>query len=166
MKEYFNVAKSQSPNLDFLGIPILIALIVGICIFIVAVINKFKNRGQKNPLFIFSLIWISIVSFFSAMWLLPSSCTNSKLLTLYKSNNYSVVEGYVTDFDPMPFEGHRVESFNINGIHFEYSDFIITGGFNKTRSHGGPLSEGKYVKVYYVQIYSNDNIIIGLWVKE
>ena len=32
-----------------------------------------------------------------------------------------IVEGYVENFEPMPYEGHAQESFDIEGVHFEYS---------------------------------------------
>jgi hypothetical protein len=66
------------------------------------------------------------------------------------SGHYDVVEGIVTEFKPMPYSGHGYESFVVAGRTFSYSDFgIITAGFNHTRSHGGPIDNGIYVRVAY-----------------
>ena len=55
------------------------------------------------------------------------------------NNEYSIVEGIVTGFTPMPFEGHQREVFQVEGITFSYSDFEPTAGFNHSKSHGGPM---------------------------
>jgi len=74
------------------------------------------------------------------------------------------VEGVVQDFKPMPYLGHANESFTVKGVHFAYSDFVLTPGFNHTASHGGPIRAGQYVRVWYagsdilkLQIQQNGN---------
>lgn len=62
----------------------------------------------------------------------------------------TVVEGPVTNFKPMPATGHRMERFCVQQACFEYSDFVITAGFNNTSSHGGPIREGLPVRVTFV----------------
>lgn len=66
-----------------------------------------------------------------------------------RNNRAQVVEGTVTEFKPMAYAGHGMESFVVQGVKFEYSDFIITAGFNNTASHGGPIREGLPVKIWY-----------------
>jgi hypothetical protein len=61
----------------------------------------------------------------------------------------TVVEGIVTDFKPMPYEGHANERFCVQGNCFEYSDYGITAGFNNTSSHGGPIKNGLNVRVSF-----------------
>lgn len=61
----------------------------------------------------------------------------------------SVVEGDVQDFVPMPFEGHANEHFCVKSTCFFYSDFIDTGAFNNTASHGGPVRNGLKMRVTY-----------------
>lgn len=62
----------------------------------------------------------------------------------------SVVEGVVEDFVPMPYEGHQEERFTVRGVTFCYSDYTMTSLFHNTRSHGGPIQAGLYVRVHYV----------------
>lgn len=67
-----------------------------------------------------------------------------------RNNRAKVIEGIVTQFRPMPYTGHAKESFVVEGIRFEYSDYTTTAGFNNTTSHGGPIREGLPVKIWYV----------------
>ena len=91
---------------------------------------------------------------FAVLWTLISSLSAySKYASLSKARNTDsliVVEGVVTDFRRMPVTGHAMEKFCVSGACFEYSDFVITGGFNNTSSHGGPIHEGLQVRVSYV----------------
>jgi hypothetical protein len=68
----------------------------------------------------------------------------------YREGNFSVVEGLVTDFQPMPFEGHRDECFTVENKRFCYSDYGPSAGFNNSTSHGGPIRENLPVRVSYV----------------
>ena len=56
-----------------------------------------------------------------------------------REHRYRVVAGPVTDFVPMPYTGHQLETFVV-GRKFAYSDYVLTGCFNNTASHGGPDS--------------------------
>ena len=69
----------------------------------------------------------------------------------YKDGDYEIVEGYVENFEPMPYEGHAQESFDINGVHFEYSDYTLGVGYNNAKSHGGVIhGDGQHLKIGYV----------------
>ncbi len=61
-----------------------------------------------------------------------------------------VVVGRVENFTPAPAEGHRDETFTVAGVRFAYSDYVITGGFNQSQSHGGPLRDGLLVRIHYL----------------
>jgi hypothetical protein len=62
----------------------------------------------------------------------------------------AIVEGPVVDFHAMPYTGHDTERFTVRGVAFAYTDYAAnTGGFHHSRSHGGPLSEGVYVRIHY-----------------
>jgi hypothetical protein len=92
--------------------------------------------------FLFSLLWTGFA--FSNV-LLEYETVKSVL----NERRYSVVEGPVANFVPMPYTGHGQESFTVNGHRFSYSDYIVTSGFNNTASHGGPIREGLYVRITY-----------------
>jgi len=65
------------------------------------------------------------------------------------SGNAAYVEGVVQNFVPMPVQGHATESFTVNGVPFNYSDYIVTAGFNNTSTHGGPIRQGLFVRIWY-----------------
>jgi hypothetical protein len=73
-----------------------------------------------------------------------------KLRSAYRHGQFSVVEGYVTNFRPMPYEGHQDECFSVQSETFCYSDYALTAGFNNSASHGGPVREGLPVRISYV----------------
>jgi|1186.fasta_scaffold20337_3 hypothetical protein len=66
-----------------------------------------------------------------------------------RTGDYKVVEGRVENFAPMPWAGHGDETFDVNGVHFAYSDYTVTAGFNNTASHGGPIRAGLPVRISY-----------------
>lgn len=50
----------------------------------------------------------------------------------------------------MPATGHAMEKFCVADACFEYSEYVISGGFNNTSSHGWPIREGLRVRATYV----------------
>lgn len=83
-----------------------------------------------------------------------------KTVVAYQNNDYRIVEGYVENFDPMPYGGHKYETFEINGVKFEYADYRIMVGYHNAKSHGGVIKrDGQYLKIGYVR-YGNENIIV------
>src|SRR5689334_21528282 len=72
------------------------------------------------------------------------------LHSAYGRSQFSVVEGRVTNFRPMPHEGHQPECFSVQSQTFCYSDYEVTAGFNNSTSHGGPIRDGLPVRVSYI----------------
>lgn len=75
------------------------------------------------------------------------------------------VEGLVEHFHPMPWSGHDTERFDVQGVPFAYSDYVINNGFNHTSSHGGPIREGLPVRITYLPARPH-NLIIKLEVAD
>ncbi|HKR01699.1 MAG TPA: hypothetical protein VJT09_13555 [Pyrinomonadaceae bacterium] len=88
---------------------------------------------------------------FAALWTISAFAGTyseyRRLLDGVRAGRCQVVEGTVTKFVPMPLQGHAMEHFVVNDHYFEYSDYVVTAGFNKTQSHGGPLREGLRVRI-------------------
>lgn len=83
-----------------------------------------------------------------------------KVAVAYDNDNYRIVEGYVKSFDPMPYSGHKHESFEVNDVRFEYSDFEVTIGYHNAKSHGGVIKgDGQYLKIGYVNYWSRNHIV-------
>lgn len=72
------------------------------------------------------------------------------LHSAYRRSQFSVVEGQVSNFRPMPYQGHQLECFSVQAQTFCYSDYVVMAGFNNSASHGGPIREGLPVRVSYV----------------
>ena len=104
--------------------------------------------------FIFSLL-VAAVGLPGTLWEYHRATSD------LRGGRYLVMEGPVTDFVPMPCEGHAQESFTVNGHRFSYSDYSMTAGFRNTASHGGPIREGLYVRISY-----SGNLILRLEVAQ
>lgn len=112
------------------------------------------RKGFSWFYFIFALLW-TITSFLATYY------EHNKAISDLRKGHFSVVEGRVSDFVPMPYTGHSQESFSVSRQRFSYSDFIVTSGFHNTASHGGPIREGLYVRVSH-----SGNLILRLELAE
>lgn len=92
---------------------------------------------------LFGTLWISVVGSSTLR-------ANSDAFAAYQKGEYQIVEGVVTDFHPMPYEGHQEECFSVEEQRFCYSDYIIAPGFRNTASHGGPIRAGLQVRIAYL----------------
>ena len=171
MKAYFTILNVQeyTPKLNGLLYPLPFFLIGLIAVLVIYINGKQNNKKLTIiPLFVFVII---SVLFVTGYFKINDNNELTKLKELYANNNYEIIEGVVNNFDPMPYGGHKLETFDVNGIKFSYSDYYSVVGyksvFRKTRSHGGPIYEGAYVRIYYIHDERfSDNFIIGLWIKE
>jgi hypothetical protein len=93
---------------------------------------------------------IGFGAFWSGVTFLSTFKEYVALHTAYRRSQFAVVEGRVTDFRPMPYDGHQHECFSVHSRTFCYSDFEVTAGFNNSASHGGPIHEGLPVRVSYI----------------
>lgn len=83
-----------------------------------------------------------------------------QIIVSYQAGDYETVEGPVAHFTPMPYEGHGLESFEIDGVYFEYSDYVIQQGYHNTRSHGGVISgDGQNLKIGYIELNKKNYIV-------
>jgi hypothetical protein len=80
------------------------------------------------------------------------------------NKSYSVIEGLATGFEPYT-GSHRYEEFKVDTVVFRYSDGDLTGGFNQTKSNGGPMAEGKQVRISYTS-FKNSIVILKLEIKK
>ena len=56
----------------------------------------------------------------------------------------------------MPKEGHDEERFDINGVHFAYSDFILTAaGYHNAASLGGVIVPNNYYRLTYYTLHDD-----------
>ena len=129
-----------------------------------------KYNKSKSPKRKFTIVFGFIFSGFALLMLLltvPSSLANrNRTQKIFENQEYQVVEGKIEDFHPMPHSGHDVESFTVNGVYFEYSDYMLVYGFNNTASHGGPIKRnGQQVRLSYITV-NGDNRILKIELRE
>ena len=105
-------------------------------------------RGRARTVF----SWCFLL--FSVLWTVTVFATTARQyrtdVGALREGRYSVIEGQVTQFIPMPYTGHGQESFVVNGHRFAYSDYVLTTGFHHTSLHGGPIRSGLNVRVSYI----------------
>ena len=91
------------------------------------------------------------VTAFAVLWVVLAAWSTYRdyagLRRALTTGQYVTVEGTVTNFVPMPREGHADEHFEVAGHRYSYSDYGMSAGFNKTQSHGGPMREGLRVRI-------------------
>ena len=63
-------------------------------------------------------------------------------------NDYRLVEGSVTDFDPMPHGGHGIESFKVGSTSFRYGSGWGSIVFNSDWNHGY-IHSGALVRIAF-----------------
>ena len=101
--------------------------------------------------------WIFVI--FASGWTLIAFVlmysSYGEYIGAYRTGKYSIVEGIVEDFHPMPYEGHQNECFGVNKERFCYSDYEVSPAFNQSASHGGPIRAGLPVRIAY---YEDENL--------
>lgn len=70
---------------------------------------------------------------------------------LWERGEVSEVTGYVENYHPMPVTGHDMESFEIDGVSFSYSNFVLQTGYHCAASWGGVVThDGQHLKIQYI----------------
>ncbi len=100
----------------------------------------------------FSIIGIFVVIFFQLGPLY-------KAKKLVANKEYKIVEGTVDNYQPMPYEGHANEKFDVAGVHFEFSDYDINVGYHNSAAHGGVIKAGRYVRITYSTVSAKLTIL-------
>jgi len=136
----FTVLQKSPPWLSAV-IPIAVATFT---VFAIVAFVKFKKRRV-------AVVIAYVVMLFMVMTLSPAGVSDmyARARYSYVKGDYSIAEGSVVNFHPMPYSGHQNETFSVNGVEFSYSDYVIIPCFNNTASHGGPILEGLRVRIEY-----------------
>ncbi len=136
----------------------IIPLVIGIVFFINSVkLIREKKKSKEHHGFIDSLFKVAGLIIgplgigMFVMLVLGLTIEHKEYQQLIDNSEIQVVEGYVENYHPMPYEGHDTEHFEINGIYFEYSDYSMVNGYNVTASHGGVITHnGQHLKIKYI----------------
>jgi hypothetical protein len=166
MTEYFNVLKNGHRVFDF-GSSGLIMIAIGVVYIILYII---KGVPKRSAIMIFIYIWTGLGVLWTSSCYYLSTRDYQYFKRAIEKKKYQEVEGYVENFESRTFVynlekvrnvSETIESFSVKGVHFKYSSRLETTGFNQTKSNGGPIDEGKYVRIRYYE-----DLILQLWVKD
>jgi hypothetical protein len=119
-----------------------------------------RNHWQSTRKWM-GYVFVAFAAFWTISVFVGTYSEYSRVRSAYEGGEFATVEGLVTGFQPMPYEGHQDECFTISSQTFCYSDFDLSPGFNNSASHGGPIREGLPVRVAYV-----GNTIVRLEVRK
>jgi len=154
MTKHFDISESGHLVLWYPGVGFIV-FIICFTLFIYFQFKASSKQQRRLSLFLtlFSFMWTLI-------WWIGVGTKYNQCMNALETDHFNTVEGMITDFVPMPKEGHQKESFKVEGIEFNYSDYEPSCGFHNTKSHGGPIDQGKYVKINYYK-----GLILQLWIK-
>jgi len=134
----------KHPDWAKILLPVIIMIFIGVMIIF---FTRNRQNARRTRLIILAVVGVSFSMDLLIGWSILSNASSCR--RAYEIGDYSVVEGMVSDFKPISYEGRADEEFNVNGVRFHYSDHEVNPGFNHTSSQGGPLREGLRVKISY-----------------
>jgi hypothetical protein len=137
--------------------------IIGIILFIYYI----KNKNPKS--LIIGMGFTAMSMLFIFIFLGGQYFGIHRAKQIMQNGNFFVVEGIPENYHPMPKVGHDTERFDINGVHFEYSDFIHNApGYNNAASLGGLISPKNYYRLTYYKLRKDlyKNRIIRIEIRE
>ncbi len=144
---------AQSTTFDVWMIPALALPLVGLALVVTPqeIVDRVFTRGPRGAAGkIFAWMFFSLTTVFAVLSIGGYAGQEADLKAAVKAGRFSVVEGCVERFHPMPASGHDTERMQVGGHAFEYSDDIVTPGFHNSASHGGPLDDASKVRVRFV----------------
>lgn len=151
----------------FEHLPNLIPLIIGVVFlfYSIASLREPKSRGWDGFIESFFKVAGFIVGPLCLLLFVASVIStvidHVYLKSLLATDDVYVIEGYVEEFYPMPYEGHDTEHFVIDGVYFEYSEYYIMNGYHKTAYHGGVIyGDEQHLKIKYIVDEYGENIIL------
>ena len=119
-----------------------------------------KLEKRKKAIRLFICVWTVCVIMIGVIVSVAEYNEYKTIAAVMENGNYQTVEGYVENFDPMPPEGHKRESFIINGVNFSYSDSDVMQGYHQAKSKGGVITgDGQHLEIRYTN-YRKNNVIL------
>jgi len=150
------------------GLAVLAAFLVG-GLFVVHAVRRGHHRRGPSALGVAAILLVLVAAVGASLgtvWIVASTAVSVDD-TARAVDASPVVEGAVENFHPMPPGGHDSERFYVAGVHFEYSHWAMTQGFNQDVTVGGPLRNGLYVRIHYVRFGTPpENVIVRLELRE
>lgn len=139
---------------------------IGYVLVLLGLIYRIRKRQRRSEpwegMAVFHYLGGLVFLIFWVIILTSSIRWKFKVASAFRNHDYHIVEGTVESFHTMPKEGRGDEHFVVDSVYFSYSDYVHNGGFNQTRSHGGPIwGDGQWLKLSYLE-RGKENVIIKI----
>jgi hypothetical protein len=162
--EYKIVFVVTDNNLNFETMIFIVAPILFVLIGFGVVYYNIWYKKVKSPEQSFKILKSFIfcgIALFIMLTIIPDIMIGrANARKILENKEYKIVEGKIENFHPMPYNGHELESFTVNDVNFEYSDYRYDGGFNNTATHGGPIKHnGQLVRLSYYTVGESNRIL-------
>ena len=144
-KTVFDLTKQHIDSANGMLPGAFLFLLIGIIILIVR--KQFPQNTQR--MFLIGTVFVLISSLFVFIFFVPQLVAPSRARKIMNEGKYLIVEGEPANYHPMPPEGHDEESFDIQGIHFHYSDYSGDFGYHNAASKGGVIKPNNYYRITY-----------------
>ena len=128
--------------------------------------KKFSLMRQFKIFFGYLLGGVALIMLTIGIIRIPKTISYERELNeIIKTQNFLIVQGEIENFTHRPESGHVFESFTVQGVKFEYSDYIVINGFHQTSENNGPIREnGQQVRISYIE-RNNETLIMKLEMK-
>ncbi|MFN5071490.1 MAG: hypothetical protein ACK5R0_03590 [Bacteroidota bacterium] len=164
--DYRTVFEVTDKGFDMMNLMPVVFIIVGLGISWFNIKYNKSTLPKKKFTIVFGFVFSGFGLIISLLTIPSSISSQQKTKEIFETKEYKIVEGEIENFNPMPYEGHAVESFTVKGVYFEYSDYILWDAFNNTASHGGPIkNNGQLVRLSYITV-DEENRILKIELKE
>lgn len=142
-KVVFDAANEPFRHLFFVAPGLLFVVVGALMVFRPQVLEAMGFRASRRfqPAFgwfflIFAVLWTGVAGIGVVGGDLAAGAD-------LRAGRCEVLEGRVENLESLP----KQESFSLDGVRFEYSDYVVAPGFSHTAAHGGPLREGLPVRL-------------------
>jgi hypothetical protein len=158
--DYKTVFEVTDNGFDITILMPLLFIIIGLGVSLFNIKYNKSTSSKKQFTIVFGFIFSAFGLLISLLTIPSSISSQQKTKEIFENKEYKTVEGKIENFNPMPYGGHAVESFTVNGVYFEYSDYILWDAFNNTASHGGPIkNNGQLVRLSYITVDEENRIL-------
>ena len=158
MKDYITVFEAKEYTTWFSWLYV-VAVVIGLIAFfwfVRPLYQAVKQNGfgilLKEKILSLLLVFAVVLSFASvtvAYTGIETVVSGYSLYNRYQNGECDFVEGYITDFHPMPKDLHDTERFKVNGVAFAYGADNSEYYYSTCPKDGGVLKEGLYVRMWY-----------------
>lgn len=156
--EYYSIEKG--------GLTVFLYPALGIVFCIVGVTVLTRVIRSKDPeartgcALAFLSAWTAFAFLWTIGFYLDIYSKYTHFTEALSEHHYQVLEGTVGSIKNWHTKDGEHERVTIDSLVFEYRTGGVNPGFNKTRSHGGPMAPGKRVKLYHYE-----GVILKLWIR-